>query len=110
MDLTKVDISDAASFPGFLISNSIACYGLVLISVTCLVTLITYPLFWAAIWSLIFYIIPVLVSMVISEFIDGYLTEFVYEKYLIKRRNLAGLLDLFHFFFSIFEGFGAAFI
>jgi hypothetical protein len=32
----------------------------------------------------------------------------VYETYYCKRRDLAGILDLAHFFLAIFEGFGAA--
>jgi hypothetical protein len=94
--------------PGLLISNSIMSYFLVTGSVTLVIALICYPLFWAILWSLMPFIVPILVSNAVNSLIDGYITDYIYERLYCKRRDLAGFLDLAHFFLAIFEGFGAA--
>jgi hypothetical protein len=44
--------------------------------------------------------------MLINEIIDGYVTDYAYEKLYCKRRVIVGIVDVVHFFLSIFGGLG----
>lgn len=72
-------MAEAANFPGLLISNSIMGFFFIVIIITLLFTMMTYPLFWLMIYENIGFIMIVAVSMAINEFIDGYFTDFGYE-------------------------------
>lgn len=72
-------------------------------------SILTYPVFWYLIWYLKGYFIAIIVSSLINQLIDGYLTDYSYEKLYCKRRTLADLMDIAHFFLSIFGGIGSAF-
>lgn len=108
MHMNKIETVKGSTFPGFLISNSIAAFVIVTGIVTAFVALIIYPMFWRVLWSYKYFIIPILVSMVLNNVIDNYLEDFVYERYYCKHRHWAGFLDLAHFFLSILSGFGSA--
>ena len=106
--MKKVEICDGPSLPGYIISSSIAGFAIVLGCMTLIFTLMIWPLFWYWIWSIKFFLMTIIIPALIAWAIDGWVQDYVYEKYYIKKKFWAGVLDIAYFFLSILEGLGAA--
>jgi hypothetical protein len=98
----------AANFPGFIISNTITAFLIVLMFSTFVLSFLLWPLFWVWIWNTKVIIVSILLPTFIVELMDGYFQDRVYSKFYVKHRCLAGFMDMLYFFLSIFAGITAA--
>lgn len=107
-DMEVVNIQDGASFPGFLISNSIAGFIIVVSLSTATLTLLLWPMFWRFMWSYKLVVFSVIFPVLIKHFANEYIISQVYSKHYVKNRFAAGLIDFIFFYISMLGGLGSA--
>lgn len=106
--MEEVEVKDASNFPGFVISTSVGGFVIVVLFVTIMFTFISWPLFWLYLWSIWLVLLSFLIPEYINKVIEGYVQDYIYDDYYIKRRWLAGLMDTFYFFLAILAGLAEA--
>jgi hypothetical protein len=106
--LDKLEVVEGSTLPGYVISNSIAAFVIVVGFSTFILTFLFWPLFWLFLWKMKFLMLSIIVPGIIKMTIEGYVEDHIYEQYYVKNRCFAGFLDIFNFFLSILEGLGAA--
>ena len=104
----EVDIKEGANTPGYIISNAVGGFVVVVLVVTVLVTLLIWPLFWKFLWSIRILLLSIIIPTIVMTILEGWVQDYAYEQYYVKRRWLAGIMDSFYFFLAILQGFGAA--
>ena len=78
------------------------------IGCTLIFTILFWGMFWAWLWTKRIYLLMVIVPMMFDMVLEGWVNDRIYEDHTIKRRYLAGPLDLIYFYLTILEGFGEA--
>ena len=106
--IEEVEISNANKFPGFLIATQIIGFLITIVGCTLIFTVLFWGIFWAWIWTKRIYLLIIILPTMLDLFLEGWINEKVYDNHQIKKRYLAGPLDIFYFYLTILEGFGEA--
>ena len=91
-----------------MIATQIMGFLITVVGCTLMFTILFWGMFWAWVWTKRIYLLMILIPMMVNMFLEGWIDDRVYDSHTIKRRYLAGPLDLINFYLMILSGFGKA--
>jgi hypothetical protein len=85
LNIEAIDIKEGANLPGYIISNSVMGFAIVVFLGTIGFTFLLWPLFWMYLWSIRLLVFTILIPSIVMGVLEGWVQDYAYEQYYVKR-------------------------